>query len=218
MTLTNGPDQSVTIQRERGRQGLEQGRGKSRLPIFKSEERRPARPQSTADIAFARTLVWHEGTLLLQSAWNVGVQDMPETERRDYSADIPVIAVISVRSRQKLTGLAEGYKNVCERWSLDALRMAKLLHLEEEIGLCDLILFGQALPMTGDLKDRMALVIGISIGLGELFDDDKGGELQWLNSTRSDLGDVSPLEHMLKGDLLNIRDVVDLVDNARGLK
>ena len=153
------------------------------------------------------------GTLFeRQSAWNVGVEYKPETERRDYPAGI------SVRSRQKPTGLAEGYKNVCERWSLDALGMTKLLHLEEEIGLCDLILSGQVPPMTGDLKDRMALVIGISIGLGELFDDDKDGELQWLNSTRPDLGGVSPLEHMLKGDLLNIRDVVDLVDNARGLK
>ncbi len=96
--------------------------------------------------------------------------------------------------------------------------MTKLLHLEEEIGLCNLILSGQVPPMTGDLKDRMALVIGISIGLGELFDDNKDGELQWLNSARSNLGGVSPLEHMLKGDLLNIRDVIDLVDNARGLK
>ena len=140
------------------------------------------------------------------------MENKPETERKDYPAGISVI------SPQKPTGLAEGYKNVCERWSLDDLGMAKLLHLEEEFGLCDLILSGQARPMTGDLKDRMALVIGISIGLGELFGDDKDAELQWMNSTRTYLGGVSPLEHMLKGDLLNIREVLDLVDNARGLK
>ncbi len=212
MTLTNGQDQSVAFQREQGRQGLEQVRERSLLPVVKSEERGPARLQ-LADFEFARALAMRQGTLLeRQSAWNVGVEYKPETERRDYPAGI------SVRSRQKPTGLAEGYKNVCERWSLDALGMAKLLHLEEEIGLCDLVLSGQVPPMTGDLKDRMALVIGISIGLGELFDDDKDAELQWLTSKRSELGSISPLEHMLKGDLLNVRDVIDLVDNARGLR
>ncbi len=218
MTLTNGQDQSAAFhQRELGRKGLEQGREKSHLPVFKPEERGPARSQ-LADLDFARAefaRAWarRERTLIeRQSAWNVGVEYRPEIERRDYPAGI------SVRSRQKPTGLAEGYKNVCERWSVDALGMTKLLHLEEESGLCDLILSGQVPPMTGDLKDRMALVIGISIGLGELFDDDKDGELQWLNSTRSDLGGDSPLDFMLKGAFLNIRDVVDLVDNARGLK
>ena len=212
MTLTNGQDQSAAFQREQGRQGLEQVREKSLLPVVKSEERGPARLQ-LADFEFARALAMRQGTLLeRQSAWNVGVEYKPETERRDYPAGI------SVRSRQKPLGLAQGYKSVCERWSLDVLGIAKLLHLEEEIGLCDLVLSGQVPPMTGDLKDRMALVIGISIGLGELFDDDKDAELQWLTSKRSELGSISPLEHMLKGDLLNVRDVIDLVDNARGLR
>lgn len=213
MVLTNGQDQPAEFQRARGRQGLEPRREeKSLLPVVKSEERGLARLQ-LEDFEFARAGARREGMLLeRQSAWNVGVGYKPGTERRDYPAGI------SVRSRQEPTGLAEGYKSVCERWSLDALGMTKLLHLEEESGLCDLILSGQVPPMTGDLKDRMALVIGISIGLGELFDDNKDGELQWLNLTRSDLGGDSPLEFMLKGALLNIRDVVDLVDNARGLK
>ncbi len=212
MTITNGQDQSTAFERELGRQGLEQGRGKATLPVFRPEERRPAK-SPLADFEFARVGARREGMLLEQQiVRNVGIDYRPETERRDYPVGI------SVRSRQKLTGLAEGYKNVCERWSLDAIGMTKLLHLEEEIGLCNLILSGQVPPMTGDLKDGMALVVGISIGLGELFDDDKDAELQWLTSKRSELASVSPLEHMLKGDLLNIRDVVDLVDNARGLK
>jgi hypothetical protein len=135
----------------------------------------------------------------------------PEIARADYTSGY------APRSRQKLTGLAEGFKNVCARWSLDTLAMARLLHLEEEIGLSRLILSGHVPPLTGDLRDRMALVIGISIGLGDLFDDDKDAELRWLGSARSELGSLSPLEHMLKGDLLNIRDVVDLLDAARGL-
>ncbi len=213
MALTNGQDQPAEFQRARGRQGLEHRREeKSLLPVVQSEERGLARLR-LEDFEFARAGARREGMLLeRQSPWNVGVEYKPETERRDY------LAGISVRSHKEPTGLAEGYKNVCERWSLDALGMTKLLHLEEESGLCDLILSGQVPPMTGDLKDRMALVIGISIGLGELFNDNKDGELQWLNSTRSDLGGNSPLEFMLQGALLNIRDVVDLVDDARGLK
>jgi hypothetical protein len=64
----------------------------------------------------------------------------------------------------------------------------------------------------------MALVIGISLGLGELFDDDKEAELRWLRYERSELGNLSPLEHMLKGDFLNLKDVTNLLDVARGLR
>lgn len=211
MTLTNGQDQSVEFRREVGRQSLKRGREESFLPS-QPEERGSARPLSVG-FGFERTMARHEGTAPIQlSPWTIGVEYEPATEGKGYPVNFPF------RSRQKPTGLAEGYKTICERWSLDAPGIAKLLHLEEESGLCNLILSGQVPPMTGDLKDRMALVIGISIGLGELFRDDKDAELQWLTSERSELGGVSPLEHMLKGDLLNLRDVVDFVDNARGLR
>jgi hypothetical protein len=96
--------------------------------------------------------------------------------------------------------------------------MARLLHLEDEVWLSALILSGNVPPFTGDLKDRMALVIGISIGLGDLFDDSREGELKWLNTRRSELGDMSPLNSMLEGDLSRLMDVVDLLDRARGLR
>jgi hypothetical protein len=123
-----------------------------------------------------------------------------------------------VRSRQKLTGLVDGFKNICERWSLNDLEIARLLHLEEEIGLCALILSGQVPPMTGDLKDRMALVIGISVGLGDLFDDNKNAEIRWLSSARDDLNGVNPIEYMLKGEFTNLKEVNELVEAARGLQ
>ena len=212
MTLTNGEDQSAAFERELGRQGLEQVREKTPFPVLRPDDSGPARPP-LADFEITRTLARRDGTFLEQpNVWNVGVEYESATDRKNYTASF------SVRSRQRPTGLAEGYKSICQRWSLDALGIVKLLHLEEEVGLCDLILSGHVPPMTGDLKDRMALVIGISIGLGELFDDNKGAELRWLTSDRLELGGVTPLEHMLEGDLLNVRDVVDLVDNARGLK
>jgi hypothetical protein len=115
-------------------------------------------------------------------------------------------------------GLTEGFKKVCQRWRLDDDDMARLLHLEDESWLSALILSGNVPPLTGDLKDRMALVIGISIGLGDLFDDSREGELKWLNTRRSELGDLSPLSSMLGGDLSKLMDVVDLLDRARGLR
>lgn len=208
MMLINGQGQLAEFQREQERLAL------GRVPEYGLL----ATPRLEANRAFWMQLAerkgWAPRNLISewQSAWNVGFDSGPEIEGRDDPTSYPV------RSSQKPTGLAEGFKNVCERWSIDPFAMAKLLHLEEEIGLSRLILSGHVPPVTGDLKDRMALVIGISIGLGELFDDDKNAELQWLTSARSELSSLSPLEHMLKGDLLNLRDVVELLDNARGLR
>lgn len=206
--LNNGQGQFAEFERERERRAPE------RVP----ENRPLSMPTMQVSRAFWRQLAKREHLVPVNIVsewpgdWNIGFESTPEIEPRDHPAGYPV------RSTQQPTGLAEGFKNVCERWSLDRLAMAKLLHLEEEIGLSKLILSGQVPPVTGDLKDRMALVIGISIGLGELFDDDKNAELQWLNSGRSELSGLSPLEHMLKGDLLNLRNVVEILDYARGLR
>ncbi len=213
---TNGQDQSVALQRERELLPREPSRENLLANTRSSEASGPPRSQ-LADFELLPAILRHEGLaqwrfdLERQGAWNLGIISWHEIEQPKYPTGY------QTSSREKPTGLAEGFKKVCERWSLDALDMAKLMHLEEELGLSGLILSGQIPPLTGDLKDRMAFVIGISIGLGELFNDDKDAELRWLSSARSELGSLSPLEHMLKGDLLNIRDVIDLVDNARGL-
>ena len=214
---TNGQDQSVTLRRERELLPLEPSRKILLANTPSSEASGPPRPQ-LADSELLPAISRHECLaqrhfdLKRQGAWNLGIKHEHEIERTNYPTGYPI------RSREKPTGLAEGFKKVCERWSLDALGMAKLMHLEEELGLSGLILSGQIPPLTGDLKDRMAFVIGISIGLGELFNDDKDAEFHWLSSARSELGSLSPLKHMLRGDLLNIRDVIDLMDNARGLR
>ncbi len=214
MTLNNGQDRSIEFRREQLRQSLEPGRTRLPRAVIEIEETTHfLRRSAIADDEFLRRLLRsYRRNPFGESAWNVGTE--PRANIVSGSHSTPVL----VRSRKRLTGLAEGYKNICGRWSLGTLDEARLLHLEEEIGLCELILSGQVPPMTGDLKDRMALVIGISVGLGELFDDNKDAELNWLNSTRAELGGNSPIEHMLKGDLLNIMNVTNLVDNARDLR
>ena len=215
---TNGQDQSVALRREQELLRLEPSRKNLLETTPSSETSGPPRPQLADFDPFLPGMSRHEGLarrifdLEWQGARILGIKRKHEIELTIYPTGYPI------RSREKPTGLAEGFKKVCERWSLDALGMAKLMHLEEELGLSGLILSGQIPPLTGDLKDRMAFVIGISIGLGELFNDDKDAEFRWLSSARSELGSLSPLAHMLNGDMLNIRDVIDLMDNARGVR
>jgi hypothetical protein len=210
--LTNGQDQSATSDRERKRQALEYAHRTFPKALSIPERTAHMRLQRAFE-GIAREEGRRIGTISeLGSTWNI------QPGRRHYVEQMEHHAVAVVRLRHKLTGLTEGFKMICERWSLDAPSMPKLLHLEDEIGLAQLIISGQIPPITGDLKDRMALVIGISIGLGELFDDDKAAELQWLNSTQSGLDSHSPLEHMLIGELQHIKDVVEVLDHARGLK
>ncbi len=115
------------------------------------------------------------------------------------------------------TGLADGFNKICQRWNLNRIERARLLHLESEMGLFDLIASGQVHPPTGDLKDRMAFVIGISVGLGDLFNDDRDAELQWLNTPKADFGNASAMSHMLEGSMQNLLAVVARVKVARGL-
>jgi len=208
--LTNGQDRSADIQRERARRELEVSRAAPSMETFGRERVTPPRPGFVSGEPGPRPDLL---TLLeRESASNVGVQHRPGIVSGGHSTPFPA------RTRRQPTGLAEGYKNICERWSLNAVDMARLLHLEEEPGLCEQILSGQVRLFAGDLKDRAALVIGISLGLGELFDDDKDAEVQWLNAPREKYKGRSCIAHMLEGDFLNIRDVADLVDNARGLR
>ncbi len=125
---------------------------------------------------------------------------------------------LNLRPSNKIAGLAEGFKKICQRWKLDNSAMAMLLHLEEEIVLSAQILSGQVPPLTGDLKDRMTIVIGISLGLGDLFGECREAEVLWLNSKHSKLDDLTPLEHMLKGAFTNLTDITQLLDSARGLR
>ncbi|MCP4315602.1 MAG: hypothetical protein GY789_06170 [Hyphomicrobiales bacterium] len=115
-------------------------------------------------------------------------------------------------------GLTDGYRKICQRWNLNELQTAKLLNLENDLGLCQLILSGQVPPITGDLKDRMTYIIGISVGLGFLFNDDKEAELHWLNMDKEQFDGLSALNHMLDGSFANLLSVVQTVESARGLE
>jgi hypothetical protein len=198
--LINGHTQHNPLQHE-----AEWGQGSQSARYLRSLD-----TKSTAFHAFPRDL---PVALLGDQDERPGIGDQP-----NRFPEQPHQMTASPTLHEKPRGLTDGFKKVCERWRLDVDDMARLLHLEDETWLSALILSGKIPPVTGDLKDRMALVIGISIGLGDLFDDSRVGELKWLNSSRSELGSLSPLNCMLRGNLVGIMDVVDLLDHARGLK
>jgi hypothetical protein len=120
------------------------------------------------------------------------------------------------RSRE-LSELADAFNKVCERWSVETTQAVRLLHMEEEEALCKLILRGEIRPFTGDLRDRMALIVGISIGLIQLFGSNREAERVWLNR-RIEVFGRSPLEHMFQGNMQNLHSVSGFLDKVRNVK
>ena len=107
-----------------------------------------------------------------------------------------------------MRSLEDGFNAVCKTWALDSDDKMKLLRID-----------GRYNDLVKPQQDyRMLSVIGISMGLGDLFDDDAKAEVEWLNTPRDELEGKSALEHMLEGGAASIRDVADLVEQARGLR
>lgn len=107
-----------------------------------------------------------------------------------------------------MRSLEDGFNAVCKIWMVGEDDKKRLLHFDWPAD--DLIRPQQ--------DDYMLSVVGISIGLGDLFNDDYKAEVEWLNAPRDEFGGRSSLEHMLEGGAVSIRDVVDLVDHARNLR
>lgn len=210
---TNGQDQSATAFRDRARWDLDQRiAGVPALsPGFGGSQPGRAMPEQ---LGFGRPSSDRQERSPLEGLGGL-VRGRRHEQQIKPHANLTVDKALPGR---KLTDLAEGFKKICQRWGLEGSDMAKLLHLEEEVQLSNWILSGDMAPLTGDLKDRMALVIAISLGLGDLFDDNKEAEIRWLKVNRLELGEANPLEYMLKGDFYRIDEVMQLLDMARGLR
>lgn len=86
---------------------------------------------------------------------------------------------------------------IFDRWGCSARQAARILSESDDVG---------------------ALVIAISIGLGDLFDDDKKAELAWLETVRKELDGWTPLGRILTDGGRGLREVMGLLDDARGLR
>jgi len=208
--LTNGQGHAADFERARGRQALESVAGREEMRIQSPDVYPLADARRESGEALSpRTHPRERMRTLLRGE-----------ERHHVGGDTTPLPVSGEFGslRQAFAGLVEGFRSVGERWSLGPGEMAKLLHLENEMGLCQMILAGQIPPITGDLKDRMAMIIGISVGLGDLFDDDEVAERKWMCQERDQLDGNSAVAHMQQGDFFAIRAVLELVEEARGLR
>jgi uncharacterized protein (DUF2384 family) len=80
------------------------------------------------------------------------------------------------------------------------------------------LLSGRYLSLSQDVKDRIGYVVGISVGLGMLFNESIDAELDWLNRPHPKLHNQSPLAHILQGRMAQLIAVSALVDEERALR
>lgn len=99
------------------------------------------------------------------------------------------------------SGLEDGFFNTCARWAVVGKQCRDIAG---DIG-------------SRDRDDRMVLAIGISIGLGTLFNENRQAECDWMRKRHAGLNGETPLDHITNSDVQALKDVAELVDEARGL-
>jgi uncharacterized protein (DUF2384 family) len=77
---------------------------------------------------------------------------------------------------------------------------------------------GRYADLTQDVRDRVGYTIGISVGLGAVFDEAVQAELDWLHKPHPKLGSRTPLRVMLMGRMAQLITVSDLVAEERALR
>lgn len=121
-----------------------------------------------------------------------------------------------VSARKLRRGAADGFINTCERWRLaKSDQIALLGYAGDEFG-AERVLRNQ-IRASQDVLDRTGYVLGISIGLSALFNNSIDAELAWLNRPHAQLGNVTPMAHMLQGKMLGLINVFQLVSQERAL-
>jgi len=114
-------------------------------------------------------------------------------------------------------GLVDAFAKTCQRWHLSAAEQVILLGCKGSEFLGQQLLEGLFLELSQDARDRVGYVLGISLGLGALFDEHEAAELTWLMAPRDTLSGQSALNFMLEGHMVNLLIVADMVARERGL-
>ena len=117
----------------------------------------------------------------------------------------------------KPKGIMEAFINTCQRWQLTADQRLVLLGLRGADPVGQLLLLGVVRVRLRDQEARIRYVLLISLGLEILFNNDIDAEIVWLTYPRAELGKSSPLDHMLKGDIVHLLTVSEIVKRERGL-
>ena len=117
----------------------------------------------------------------------------------------------------KPKGIIEAFVNTCRRWNLEEGQKLTLLGFDSTDPFGKLLLRGIARERSRDRDARVRHVLLISLGLETLFNKDIGAENAWLRYPRKELGESVPLDYMLKGDMVQLMTVAEIVKRERGL-
>jgi hypothetical protein len=147
------------------------------------------------------------------SEWLHSTFGMNQIERWASTLQVPE----RQQSRPLLRGRLEGFVKTCQRWRLEKDQEAVLLGCPDTAS-ADELLSGRSLSLSQDVTDRIGYVVGISIGLGTVFDESVAAELDWLNRPHPKLHNKSPRDHILQGRMVQLIAVAALVDEERALR
>ena len=126
---------------------------------------------------------------------------------------------VSEKQNEKMHSLkriGNVFSKTIERWELNDLQRNVLLGLEcASNTTAEEVLCGE--NQSRDVNDRIGYVIKIGLGLQILFGSNRQAEVRWMNSKRLSLNHLTPIEHMLQGELIKLVNVAELVNRDRGL-
>jgi hypothetical protein len=115
-------------------------------------------------------------------------------------------------------GLMEAFVKTCQRWRLNEHEQTVLLGYGTNPSLAREMMSGRYADLPQDVRDRVGYTIGISVGLGAVFDEAVQAELDWLHKPHPKLGSRTPLRVMLMGRMAQLITVSDLVAEERALR
>lgn len=115
------------------------------------------------------------------------------------------------------SGIVDAFIKTCQRWGLNEDQQVILLGYFGNEFFARRILEGGWLRVPQDVRDRIGYVLGISVGLGALYNENAQAEVTWLGRNHPKLDGVSPLALMLQGRMVALMTVAHLVAEEREL-
>ena len=139
------------------------------------------------------------------------------TLRIDSAIPVAPATARSPQDAHEPRGVAKIFVETCQRWDLDSNDQLTLLGFDRGYSFGRHVLQGRVRTLSRDARDRAGYVIAISVGLSILYQDNIAAENQWLRRKRNALGEGSPLDRMLGGDMMALIAVNGMVERDRGL-
>jgi Protein of unknown function (DUF2384) len=124
----------------------------------------------------------------------------------------------AARPRPTPRGVIEAFVKTCQRWRLNEDEQAVLLGYGTNPPLAREMMSGRYGDLPQDVRDRVGYIVGISVGLGAVFDEAVQAELDWLHRPHPKLANRAPLSVMLMGHMAQLITVSDLVAEERALR